>query len=281
MRISTILLAALVLAGAAPSASADTIDRIAAGEPLRIGYRLDAAPFSFADAAGEPAGYTVALCRRIAAALGQGAGAEVPVEFELVTAADRFDALEEGRIDILCEATTATLSRRDRFEFTLLTFASGAAVMVLDGAGIESISDLAGKGVGVLAGTTTETALEAELAERLIEVDLLRVASHEEGLRALESGRIEAYFADRELLIGLAGQAADPSRIGISNRALTYEPYALPVRADDRRLRVAADRALARLFRTGEIVDIYRQWFGRSDPSDILRALFILNSLPE
>ena len=41
-----------------------------------------------------------------------------------------FDAIESGKIDILCGATTKTLGRSERVGFTQLTFVTGAASSV-------------------------------------------------------------------------------------------------------------------------------------------------------
>ncbi len=55
------LVIALGLFGA--DASAATLDRIKKSGVVKIAYRVDAAPYSYKDAIGEPSGYTVDLCR--------------------------------------------------------------------------------------------------------------------------------------------------------------------------------------------------------------------------
>lgn len=272
--------ACLVIAG--PAARADTMERVAEGGSFTIGYRTDARPFSFADASGLPAGYSVALCEQIAATVGRAVGRpDLVPDYQPVDAASRFSALEQGAIDILCGATTVTLARRERVDFSLLIFATGAALLVERGAEIEHLADIAGRRIGVLEGTTTEEGLRALLEERAVEAAVLAVDDHPAGLAALEAGDIDAYFGDRVLLIGLAMESTDPDALQVSSRFFSYEPYALAMRHDDEALRLAADRTLARLYRSGEIAGIYRRWFGGSEPSDLLRALFILHALPE
>ena len=66
----------LVLAALLSSASVmaqGTLDRIRERGELRIGYRTDARPLSFEEN-GAPSGYSVDLCKRIAAALYAGPG---------------------------------------------------------------------------------------------------------------------------------------------------------------------------------------------------------------
>ena len=50
-----------------PALAQGTLDRVAAAGKLTIGYLADARPFSYADAAGRPAGYAVAVCSKVAA----------------------------------------------------------------------------------------------------------------------------------------------------------------------------------------------------------------------
>ena len=193
----------------------------------------------------------------------------------------RFDALEEGTIDILCGVTTVTLSRRERFDFSLLTFITGASVLVRRDSGIEQFDDVAGKSIGVLGATTTQDGLQVTLESRAIDAEVVAVSSHPEGLAALEAGEIDAYFGDRVILIALGASSADPTNLGVANEWLSYEPYALALRRTDDDLRLVADATLAALYRSGDIGEVYREWFGEVPPGDLLRAMFALQGLPE
>src|SRR3954464_3906032 len=50
----------------AATASETTLNRIRAAARIRLGYRVDAPPFSYKDESGQAAGYAVALCQKIA-----------------------------------------------------------------------------------------------------------------------------------------------------------------------------------------------------------------------
>jgi ABC-type amino acid transport substrate-binding protein len=267
---------------AAAQAQTGTLDRVRDSGAIVLGYREDAVPFSFADETGVPAGYSVALCDRIAAAVGDSLGLDdLAVEYVPVTAETRFTVLEEGGIDLLCGATTVTLDRRARMDFSLLTFATGTGVLTRDDTGIETFEDMAGRRVGVLAGTTTAEVLDRSLAGTGIEAEVVTLDSHDAGLAALEEGDIDAWFGDRVLLLGLGEGSAQRDRLVLSQGFLSYEPYALALRRGDDDLRLIADRTLAQLYRSGEIVAIYRDSFGTLPPSELLRALYVLHALPE
>ncbi len=261
-------------------ATAQSLEAIAETGTLAIGYRTDASPFSFQTDAGEPAGYSLDLCARIADAVAAEVD-DLAVDHVPVTAEDRFDALETGRIDILCGATTVTLSRRAEFDFSLLTFVTGTSVLVRRDSPVEEFDDVAGKAIGVLGATTTEEGLRLTLEARAIEAEVVTVASHPEGLQALEAGEIDAYFGDRVILLALTASAADPTSLGVANEWLSYEPYALVMRRGDDDFRLLVDRTLATLYRSGDIGGIFRAAFGDADPSDMLRAMYALQGLPE
>jgi glutamate/aspartate transport system substrate-binding protein len=71
---------------------------------------------------------------------------------------------------------------------------------------------------------------------------------------SLESGAADAYASDRVLLAGLLATAKDPARFRLASQTFSYEPYALMTRRGDTAFRVEVNRALASLFRSGQIV---------------------------
>ena len=100
--------AAVVLSGTAYAA---TIDRLRQDNTLRIAYRLDAPPFSYQDGTANPTGFIVSLCQTAVKRLSQQLSLpSLKVSYVPVTASDRFDAIQQGKADLLCEATTVTMS---------------------------------------------------------------------------------------------------------------------------------------------------------------------------
>lgn len=203
------------------------------------------------------------------------------VEYVPVKAANRIEMLESDEIDIECGSSTRTLRRQERVDFTLLTFVTGAEMLVRVDSGIGDIPDLAGRKVGVLEGTTTERGLRNALEKRFIDAQVVTVERHDYGLASLEVGDIDAYFADRILLLGLAGRAMDPSKLQLSGRLYSIEPYALMVRRGDDDLRLIADRTIASLYRSGQIKGIAGKWFGGAKAGNLLKALYLLQAIPE
>ncbi len=263
-------------------AQADTLAKIKESGTIVFGYRTASPPFSFVDQSGKAVGYSIDLCKRIAAAVKDELSLNgIKIDYVPVTAENRFSMVRQGKVDIVCGSTTNTLKRRERVAFTLLTFITGAEMLVRTGSGIDRLKDLKGKKVGVVKGTTTETGLTKALKQQFINAQVVIVKDHYDGLMALEDSKIDAYTSDRIILIGLAREARDPSKLMLMNQFYSVEPYALVVRRDDPDFRLIADRTLASLYRSGRIVEIYRRWLGKiGRPSDLVKALYILQGIP-
>lgn len=243
--------------------------------------RTDATAFSFKDQLGEPAGYTVQLCRAVATDLKDQLGLDaLSIEYVEVTTEDRFAAITAGRIDLLCGATTVTLARREVVDFSVPTFATGMGVLYRAD-GPASFQELAGRTIGVRQGTTTEAVLETALTGAGLEATFVGIDSHQHGVEALKDGSIDAYFADRAILIFLALSDPEAANLRVSERLFSHEPYALAMPLGDTAFRLAVDSALSRIFRSEMIDRIYAASFGDIEPGDLLRALYLLSATPD
>ncbi len=269
-------------AAAAGGASAGTLDRIRQQKTIHIAYREDAPPFSYKNNIGEPAGFMVDLCRAVAKKLTEQLQlSSLSVAYVPVTAEDRFEAIEQGKADLLCEPTSATLSRREVVDFSIATYVDGASLMIRAD-GPRDLQGMSGRKIGVLGGTTTEQALRNTLKSAGINADVIQAKTHSEGIAMLEQGTISAYFADRDILVSLIGEAKNPGALAVANNYLTVEPYALALAHGDEDFRLAVDRALSHIYRSGEISPIFEQNFsGRATQSPLLRTLYMVSALPD
>jgi ABC-type amino acid transport substrate-binding protein len=265
----------------ASSVSAGTLDRVRDSGVFTIGFRADAAPYAYKNELGEAAGYSVDLCRNVAVAVKETLGLkDISIKYVPVTAENRFKAVQDGRIDILCGATTATLARRKLVDFSLGTFIDGATVMLMAN-GPAGFKELAGKNVGVRGGTTTENGLRESLKKMSVDAKVVPVKNHDDGLAKLQKGELSAYFADRGILMFLMMGSDAPQNLRVGKDYFSFEPYALAMQRGDDEFRLVVDTTLSRIYRTGAIVPIFRNSFGNAKPSDVLQSLYLINGLPE
>ncbi|MFC7399344.1 amino acid ABC transporter substrate-binding protein [Chelatococcus sp. GCM10030263] len=271
----------LVALLASQAFAADTLARIAETGTLRIGFRADAAPYSYRTTSGDPAGYIVDLCREVANSV--KASRQLPklaIDYVEVTAANRFDVLRDGKIDLLCEPTSMTMSRRATVDFSLPTFIDGAGVLFRTGQ-VHGLEDLRGKRIGVLGGTTTEETLRTTLGQLDIKATIVPTSNHPAGVKQLTNGEIDAYFADRGILNYLLVNSRDSAGLKISDQYFTFETYALALPRGDDIFRLLVDATLAELYRTDRIKKIYARSFGSFPPDQFINALFVINGLPK
>lgn len=280
------LLAAAALSAAASAMAQGTLERITERGELRVGYREDARPLSFKENGGA-AGYSVEMCRRIAAEVRDHLQlANMKVSYVPITAENRFDALQNGDIDIECGATTVTMERQEKVDFTLMTFVTGGAILSSAKKPIEMLTDLAGKRVAVMRGTSTADALQAYLTENLIDARVVMVDDREDAMKRLRRGDVDAVAGDQIVLLGDALNSLerdDDASFAFANELFSYEPYAFMVRRNDADFRLVVNRALAEMFRNGQQAQLYQAWVGNRGvkPSPLLIAMYQVQSISE
>lgn len=264
--------------------SEGTLEKIARTGEFLIGYRTDASPLSYENADGQPSGYSVDLCRRIAAGVKAHLGKDdVETKFVRVSSDERISAIVDGEIDIECGSTTITLSRLEQVDFTLPTFVTGGSVLTLAENGIQGMSDLSGKKVGVVNGTTTVEQLRNYLQQNLVDAQVVIVKDRKDGMNQLTHGDIDAFASDQIVLIGQIIEAVFPKRYSLMDETFSYEPYGFVVRRNDADFRLVANKAITQLYRSGQHIQIFNKWIGRIGirPPPVLVAMFQLNTLPE
>ena len=279
--LALMVLTALAGIGAA-EASAGTLDLIRKDKAVRIAYREDARPFSYKDSNGQPAGYMVDLCRAVAKKVGQQLQtSSLKIVYVPVTAADRFETIQQNKADLLCEATSATLARRELVDFSIATYVGGTSLMIRRD-GPRDLQAMGGRKIGVLGGTTTEQALRNALKKAGVAAEVQVTKSHAEGLALLDDGTISGYFGERDILTALLRDSKAPDKLMVADNYLTIEPYALALPYGDDKFRLAVDRALSHIYLSDEINKIFERSFSaKAKPSQLLRTLFLISALPD
>jgi polar amino acid transport system substrate-binding protein len=282
-RVRAAWLATLVLV-ALPASAAGTLDKVRDSGKLTLGYRSDTRPFAFSDG-GQPAGFSIALCQKVADAV--KAELKLPslaVDFVPLTATDRFEAVQQGRVDLSCGTDTPTLERRALVDFSIPIFFAGTGALlradadrrlrdamedrpaptqpVWRGAPGVFSSNVVFAAVG---GTTIEKSLIDGLRTRRITVTVARVPDYAAGVQMVRERRAAALFGDRPVLLD-AAKRGPADELLVLERSFTREPLALSLRRGDDAFRLLVDRSLSRLFRSPDIGPLYTTYFGAPDP---------------
>jgi len=263
------LLAALLAGAALAQPSEDpapveltgTLAKVRAARALTIAHRESSVPFSYLSTRGEPIGYSIELCRKLAEAIGEAVGRELQLKWLPVTSESRIDAIVSGRADLECGSTTNNLERRAQVAFSPVIFVAGTKLLVRRGSPIRSYRNLGGKTVVVTAGTTNEGAMQ-EIARRFkLDFRLATARDHAESYAQLEAGKADAFATDDVLLYGLVAQHKAQKQYQVVGEFLSYDPYGIMFRKGDPQLAALVQRAFHDLAEDGEIERQYKRWF--------------------
>ncbi|MCX8997172.1 amino acid ABC transporter substrate-binding protein [Rhizobiaceae bacterium BDR2-2] len=267
-------LAAFVLAAVgagAPQAQAEapasTLDRIKQTGVLRIGYG-DTPPFSYRHTDGTVMGYSIDLCKKVAEDLGSTlALPHVEIEYVARTPSNRVQMLNNGEIDIECNASTNTEERRRSVAFAASHFFVSTRYVSLAKNRFHTIDDLAGRSVSVTLGTVNVAHITAVNRERKLNLSLMRADSLRAAFDLVTQERVSAFAMDDILLSAMIAESDDPHAYALSEETLTDpEPYGFMMRLGDRDFEEAVNAALERIYRSPEMPAIYDRWFNQPIP---------------
>ena len=204
------------------------LKRIAETKTIAVGYRADAMPFSFTGDKNEPIGFSIDLCKRIVNSIERQLGIQgLKVNWVPVTLQSRFEAVAKGRADMECGSSTMTLTRMKEVDFSSVIFVETTGLLIKTASGLRSLSDMTGKKIAVVAGTTNERAINVQLKRRQMDATVLPFKSRDEAFAALEEDKADAFASDKLLLVGASAKAKDQRALTLLPDQLSMEPYGI------------------------------------------------------
>jgi len=249
---------------------------------IKIAYRADARPFSFLNDKGEPAGFSIDICKLVVSSLEHQLGLDsIKIEWVPVTLQTRFSAVASGKADMECGSSTVTLGRMKEVDFSNFIFLESTGIIVKKASNIRSFSDMTGKKIAVPLGTTNEQAIIAQLKQQKVEATLISVKDGSEGIAMLEAGDVDGFASDKLLLVG--AHIKNPEALVMLPDDLSVEPYAIALPLGDWAFRLAVNTGLAQIFRTGQVLTVFQAWFDRIglQMSPVLRVMYGLGALSD
>ncbi len=248
-----------------------TLDKIKNSGVLTIGVRPDSPPFSFINNQNERTGFSIELARLVHKALEKKMGQKIKLEMKETTPATRIMLLTSSSIDLVTETMTDTRARRERVDFSLTYFVTGADFIVKKGSTIHGTKDIAGKRIGTLLGSTNERILR----EKYPQAQLVTFPDQAAAFLDLQRGKLDAYCNDAIQLWGLKVNSPTPDEWEVVGDWISYEPYGMAMRKNDSDFRAVVNNALMEAIEGGEYFKLYQKWFGpKSDtPYPMTKAL--------
>jgi len=254
--------AALVLTLPAFAQTTGTLDKVKQSGAITLAYRESSVPFSYLDDKAQPVGFGHEICLKIVDEVKKVTGrADLKVNLQAVTSANRIPLLQNGTIDIECGSTTNNSTRGKQVQFAINYFYTGTKFLVKTGTSVKNIEDLKGKTIVSTTGTTNFQILRNLNEEKKLGMELLGAKDHADAALMVESGRAVAFGMDDILLYGLRASAQNPSSLAVVGDPIQVEPYAIMMRLDDPAFRKVVNDTLAGLMKSGEFTKLYNKWF--------------------
>ena len=259
--------AALACAFLAAPAQAQTLEKIKQTGSITVGHRDASIPFSYYDDNQKPIGYAMDLCHHIVDAVKKELKMpNLEVKYQLVTSANRIPLIANGTVDLECGSTTNNLEREQQVSFTITHFVTANRWVAKKSSNIKSLNDLKGKTVVSTAGTSNIKQITQINADQNLGMNIISANGHPEAFQMVETGRAVAFIMDDILEYSLAANSRNPSEWEIGSVALSVEPYGIMMRKGDAAFKKVVDAEMTRIYKSGEINQIYDKWFLKPIP---------------
>lgn len=230
------ILSTLALGGSillAPAAvSAQTLAKIKTRGNVACGVNPSLLGFSTRDDKGSWSGFDIDLCRALAAAIFND---PAKVTFTPLGTAERLQALQSDKVDVLSRNTTWTLSREAalKLNFAAVTYYDGQGFLVRRGKNATSALELDGASVCVQKGTTSELNLADYFRANNMKYQAVTLPDGDQARAAYDAGKCTVLTSDTSQLFAERLRLKAPDDHIVLPDIISKEPLGPYVRADD------------------------------------------------
>jgi len=186
---------------------------------------------------GTIAGFDRDFCRAIAAAVLKD---KSKINFIQLVPQNRFQALQEGAVDVLVRSTTWTLSRDGSLgvHFTAVNFYDGQSFVARKSLGVKSLLELKSKGKKATACVEDSTTSKDNIAEYIrdndLPITLMPFGAFEELRYAFFTNHCDLFSSDRSFLVEFRNKETPvPDDYMILDDVISKEPLGAAVRDND------------------------------------------------
>ena len=199
-------------------------------------------------------GFDIDLAREAAKRMG------VEVKFQPVVWDTAFETLNIGDIDAIWNGCTITPERQAQAAFTKPYIGDRQIIVVQKGSAIKTKKDLAGKTIGLQAGSSAKDAVQKDEATFKSFGKLLEFSTNDEALLDLKAGRLDAVVVDE--VVGRYYIAKKPDTYVVLAEHFGEEDFGVAVRKEDQAFLAKLNEAIDEMKADGTAARISKQWFG-------------------
>jgi polar amino acid transport system substrate-binding protein len=262
MKLIHALAIGITLASFSAAARADELADIKTHGKLVCGTLGTAEPFSFQDPSTRKiVGYDVDMCQKVADALG------VKLELKPMSVEARIPELQQGRVDILAANLGWSKEREKQIDYSYSYFVSRQMILVRANSGVTELSQLAGKKVSALKGSSS-----AQGVRRVIpEAETVTYQDSSSAFLAVVQGKVDGFCASELILVKLKKKAPASTPLSIIEKPVFVEPWGLGIRKGETAFKDKVNEVLTSLEKSGEADKIFNKWFGPDTVYDMKR----------
>lgn len=209
-----------------------TLAAVKARGYLLCGVHTGLPGFALRDVKGAWMGFDVDICRAVAAAV---LGDASKVRFVVIDNANRFGALQQGKIDMLSRNTSWTLARDAGLglDFAAVTYFDGQGFLAPRALNLTSADELSGARICVQTGTASESNLADYFSTRGLNYTAVPAKSEADARAAYQAEQCDAFTADVSALAASRSVLNNPGSHVILPTVISKEPLGPVVRQED------------------------------------------------
>lgn len=247
-------------------AQADQLADIKARGILVCGVLSNLEPFGFMDPkTRNVVGYDVDFCDAVAKRLG------VKPELKQLAIDARIPELSQGRVDVLAAVLGYNATRATQIDFTYSYFLSENKVAVQDKSSIKELSDLAGKRVSSIKGSSTQGMLRSAIND----VNVVSYDDAPSAFMALTQRKVDGFGLTEAMLRRFIAKLGDNSGMTVLSTPVGKEYWGLGIKKEEPTLLAAVNGALKDMEATGEAQQIFDKWLGKDSIYKMSRSFTI------
>ncbi|WP_225902889.1 transporter substrate-binding domain-containing protein [Pseudanabaena yagii] len=166
----------------------NSLDAIQKRGKLIVGIKDNLPPLGFRDRNGNLAGLEIELAREL------GKELNIPVEFVPLKNRDRLSALANNQVDLAIAQITVTTNRTRLVDFSLPYYTDSTIAIAKQGNTRQDLNQPIA--IAVLKNSASIAVIQSQFPKAAI----IGANSYEDGLAALQAGKVKAFVGDRSSL---------------------------------------------------------------------------------
>lgn len=211
-------------------------------------------PLGFRDENNEIVGYDIDLAREACSRMGMELVCQ-PIDWSA-----KEMELKTGKISCIWNGLTITDERLAAMAFTKAYLSNAQVVVVREDSGFTTLADLAGKKIGVQAGSSAQEAIDGAPEFKATLKEIVEFKENVTALNDLETKNIDGVVMD--LIVANYNITQGKKALVVMNESLAPEFYGIAFAKKNTALRDKVQATLEEMAKDGTIAKISEKWFG-------------------